>query len=69
MLKSKVWYPKSKAKETPVLSCYALQLELQDGTITDGYYYCGQFYHGFETVTNQVSRWMILQEGESVRVN
>jgi len=69
MLKSKVFYPKAKAREYPVLSCYALILELHDGTKTDGYYYCGQFYHGFEKITEQVHRWMIPQEGESVRVN
>ena len=69
MMKSKVWYPKSKAREYPVLSCYTLQLELEDGTITDGYYYCGQFYHGFKKITQQVRRWMIPQQGESVRLN
>ena len=67
--KSKVFYPKAKARECSVLSCYALQLELHDGTIVDGYYYCGQFYHGFEKITEQVCRWMIPQEGESVRAN
>ena len=67
--KSKVFYPKAQARECPVLSCYALILELHDGTKTDGYYYCGQFYHGFEKITEQVHRWMIPQEGESVRAN
>ena len=69
IVKSKVWYHKGQAQEYPVLSCYALKLELHDGTIVDGYYYCGQFYHGFEKITEQVCRWMIPQEGESVRIN
>jgi len=67
--KSKVWYKKGQAQNCPVLSCYALKLELQDGTVVDGYYYCGQFYHEFEKVTQLVTRWMIPQEGESVHTN
>lgn len=67
--KSKVWYKKGQARACPALSCYALKLELHDGTIVDGYYYRGQFYHGFEKITAQVRRWMIPQEGESVRLN
>ena len=67
--KSKVFYTKAQANKCPALSCYTLTLELFDGTITDGYYYCGQFYHQFEKITDQVKRWMISQEGESVRVN
>lgn len=65
-VKSKVWYKKGQAQYCPVLSCYALKLELQDGTVVDGFYYCGQFFSGFEKITHLVSRWMIPQEGESV---
>lgn len=66
-VKSKVFYHKSKARECPVLSCYALKLKLFDGTIVDGYYYLGQFYHGFEKITDDVCQWMIPQSGESVK--
>jgi len=67
--KSKVWYKKGQARACPALSCYVLKLELHDGTIVDGYYYCRQFYSGFEKITDEVNRWMIPQEGESVRPN
>lgn len=67
--KSKVWYEKGQAKNCPVLSCYALNLKLFDGTVVDGYYYCGQFYHRDEKITDSVSQWMIPQEGESVHSN
>lgn len=69
IVKSKVWYHKGQAQECPVLSCYTLKLELHDGTIVDGYYYCGQFYHEFEKITGLVKRWMIPKRGESVRTN
>ena len=69
MTKSRVWYDKGQAKNCPVLSCYALKLELHDRTMVDGYYYCGQFYTGFEKITDEVNRWMIPQEGESVHLN
>ena len=61
------WYEKEQARENPILSCYALQIELLDGTIVDGYYYCGQFYHGFEKITDKVNRWMIPQHGENAQ--
>jgi hypothetical protein len=67
--KSKVFYHKGQARECRALSCYTLKLELHDGTIVDGYYYCGQFYSGFEKITYEVNRWMIPQEGASVRFN
>jgi hypothetical protein len=69
VVKNKVFYHKGQAQKCPVLSCYALKLKLHDGTIVDGYYYCGQFYHRFEKITDQVYQWMIPQEGESVRPN
>lgn len=69
IVKSKVFYHKEQARECPALPCYTLKLELLDGTIVDGYYYCGQFYSGFQKITDEVNRWMISQEGESVRPN
>lgn len=68
-VKNKVWYHKSEAREVSALSCYSLKLELHDGTIIDGYYYHGQFYQGYEKITDQVNRWMIPQEGEKVHTN
>lgn len=65
ILKSFVWYHKGQAREFPILSCYALKLELHNGTIVDGYYYRGQFYHRYEKITNLVKRWMVLQYGEN----
>ena len=65
--KSNVWYHKGEAREAINLSCFLLRLEFHDGTIADGYYYCGQFYRGFEKVTNYVHRWMIPYKGEEVR--
>lgn len=67
ILKGFVWYHKGQAREFPILSCYALKLELHDGTIIDGYYYRGQFYHEYEKVTDQVNRWMIPQHGENAQ--
>lgn len=68
MLKSKVFYPKEQAREYgPIVSCYALKLELFGGGIVDGYYFCGEFYHRQENITRLVKRWMIPYEGESVQ--
>lgn len=67
--KSLVWYTKGKARECSVISCYALKLELHDGSVVDGYYYLGQFYHNAEKITNNVKRWMIPHVDGDIQVN
>lgn len=67
--KNNAWYPASRARDCPAISCYSLVLYDSERGIYKGYYYNGRFYIGEEDRTDYIIDWKILQKGEEVHLN
>lgn len=67
--KNNSWYPASRARDCPAISCYSLVLHDIARGICNGYYYNGRFYIGEEDRTGYINAWKISQTGEEVHLN